>query len=407
MCGHDEDELERSVTAPGGITTRTIHHRGPALLAENLALAPAAQHSTSYALPSVEAWEEFLAGRLPAFGYSSDHNPTVAHLEEQLAILQGTEKAIALSTGKAAISQALLALLKQGDHVILIREGYKSTRFFIEGTLARFGVRSTLIGADDAPRISEILARERTKLVVAESPTNPLTRCIDLERLADDTHRARALLFLDNSIAGFHNHRTVPADLFLHSLSKYGTGIGDSMGGAILGDEELIQRIRRCICYSADTLDPHVARLMIGGLHTYHLRVRAQAATALRIAQHLESHPLVTRVLYPGLESHPDHEIAKRQMVDYGPVLAFDVVGGERVMRAAINALQLFKIAFGTGYTTSIAGPLQLFYLRTFTNDPPGSVVGSPASIRLSVGLEDADDLIGDLDQALEAARHA
>lgn len=389
------------VSSPERLVADEICRGYAELPVDNRAFLPPIFQSVSYSLPTVEAWEAFLCGARPAFGYSSDSNPTVAALEEMLARLQGTEAALVTSTGKGAIGVALFALLKADDHVVLLQEGYKSTRILVQETLARFNVRSTMLSVEQLDTLDELLARERTALVVIESPTNPITRVVDIRAISDCAHRHGALLALDNSLAGFHNHHGLGVDLYLHSLSKYVTGVGDVMGGAVLGCAELVKLIRRRSVFHIDTLDPVVARQMITGLHTYHLRIRAQCASALRIAEWLEQDGRVARVMYPGLRSHPDHEIAVHQMQDFTPVLAFEVKGDEAAMKRVLNALRRFRIAFGTGYTASIAGPTWLFYARSFPEPQRGVGAITKSSIRLSIGVEEPSLLIEDLDHAL------
>ncbi len=384
----------------GVLASETISGRYNDLPPDNRPLLPPAFQSVSFSLPTVEAWEAFLSGARPGFGYSSDRNPTVATLEQALTSLQGTEACLVTSTGKGVIALTLTALLKAGDHVVFLQEGYKSTRIFIQETLARFGVRSTMLAVDELESLEELLSTSQTALVLVESPTNPLTRVVDIRRISACAHRYGALLALDNSIAGFHSHRDLGADLFIHSLSKYTTGVGDVMGGAVLGSAELVSTIRRRSVFHIDTLDPVVARQMLSGLHTYHLRFSTQCASALLLAQWLESHPSVARVMYPGLPSHPDHEIALSQMREFTPVLNFEVKGGEPEMKRFMSRLRRFRIAFGTGYTTSIAGPTWLFYARTFPEAAGGSI--SKSSVRLSIGVEEVTLLRDDLDFALK-----
>lgn len=370
---------------------------------DNLPFLEPIYQTVSFSLPTVEAWAEFLAGKRDAWAYASDRNPTVAELESRLAALQGQDAAIVTSTGKSAIAAALLATLRAGDHVILLREGYKSTRIFAEGILTNFGVTTTLLGVDELPQLDVLLKARPAKIIVLESPTNPMTRVVDVAAVAQVARRHGCEVFLDNSLAGFHNHHGLPVDLYLHSLSKYGTGVGDVMGGAIIGPAKRIADIRHKLCYSCDTIAPSVAHVMLNGLHTYELRLERQCSTALAVAEFLENHPCVSRVLYPGLKSHPDYAIASRQLRDFSPVIAFDVVGDEATMKRMLNELRHFALAFGTAYSKSIAAPTWLFYARSFPEPQIGASAILPTTVRLSIGLEAADVLIQDLDQALRS----
>lgn len=354
----------------------------------------------SFSLPTMRNWEDFIKGAEDGWCYLSDGNPTLAALEQVLAEKQGVESCWVTSTGKSAIAATLFALLQQGDHVILLREGYKSTRLFVEGMLKKFGVSVTLIAVDDLDRLPTFF-KPNTKLLVLEAPTNPMTRVPDLSRCAAIAREHDIKTVLDNSLAGFHQHGNVPVDVIVHSLSKYASGIGDVMGGAVLGAPEIVKQIKNANVWNTDTLSSHAAVELWKGMQTYDLRVSRQSSNALALARFLEKHAAVSRVVYPGLASHPDHGIAAKQMTDFGSVLTFDVKGGPEAMRAALDSLQVFKIAFGTGFTKSIANPAWLFYARSFPEAQTGSWDIYDTTIRLSVGIEPAEELIADLETAL------
>ena len=355
----------------------------------------------SFSLPTVKSWETALKGNENVWMYLTDGNPSLAVLQDLLAAKQGAESCWVTSTGKSAISAILMALLSQGDHIILLREGYKSTRFFAENILRRFGVDVTLIGVDDLSELTTFIQPGRTKLLMLESPTNPMTRVIDLTRLAAIAKEHQVMTILDNSLAGFHQHGNVGVDVIVHSLSKYASGIGDVMGGAVLGSEKIVQQIRRANVCQSDALSAHAAVEIWKGMQTYDLRIERQSTNAMAIARFLEKHSAVSRVIYPGLPSHPDHQIANRQMKDFGSVLTFDIKGGSAAMAETVDSLEKFRIAFGTGFTQSIANPAWLFYARTFPEKQTGPWDIYETTIRLSVGIEPANELISDLDKAL------
>lgn len=360
----------------------------------------------SFSLPSVESWESFIRGEQEGWCYLSDGNPSLAALEKLLAQVQGVESCWVTSTGKSAIAATLMALLNAGDDLILLREGYKSTRLFAEGMLKRFGVSCTLIGLDDLPRLTEFI-KPNTRVMVLEAPTNPMTRVPDLRRCADVCRSHNVLTVLDNSLAGFHQHGEIPVDVIVHSLSKFASGVGDVMGGAVLGSKQMVSQIKSRNVWNGDTMSAHTAVEIWKGMQTYSLRVNRQSSNALAIAKFLEQHPAVSRVVYPGLPSHPDHDTAVAQMKDFGSVLAFDVKGGPDAMRKTLDNLRVFKIAFGTGFTQSIANPAWLFYARSFPEQQSGPSGIFDNTVRLSVGIECSDDLIRDLDAALNAAADA
>jgi cystathionine beta-lyase/cystathionine gamma-synthase len=355
----------------------------------------------SFSLPTMRSWEALLKGEQDGWVYLSDGNPTLAALEKLLAKIQGTESCWVTSTGKSAMAAILLALLKAGDHVIILREGYKSTRLFAEGVLQRFGVDVTLIGVDDLRYLRDYIRPDNTRVLVLEAPTNPMTRVPDLDYCTTIAREHQIITVLDNSLAGFHQHGDLPVDIIMHSLSKYASGVGDVMGGAVLGSQEWVKRIKSSNIWNTDALSTHAAVEIWKGMQTYQLRIERQASSALAIARFLEQHPKVSRVLYPGLPNHPDHEVAVRQMADFGSVLAFDTRGGAEAMRSTLDRLRLFRIAFGTGFTQSIANPAWLFYARSFPEPQNGPAAILDTTIRLSIGIEPVDQLIADLDAAL------
>jgi cystathionine beta-lyase/cystathionine gamma-synthase len=354
----------------------------------------------SFSLPTLENWESLLKGVEDGWVYLTDGNPTLATLEKLLAKLQGAESCWVTSTGKSAIAATLMALLNAGDHILLLKEGYKSTRLFVQGMLERFGVTCTLIDIDQLSKLNDFI-QPNTRVLVLESPTNPMTRVPDLRAALEIAQKRGVMTVLDNSLSGFHQHGDIPFDVLVHSLSKFASGVGDVMGGAVIGSKEKVSMIKNRNVWNCDVLSTHAAVELWKGMQTYALRIERQSSTALAIAQHLEKHPRIARVLYPGIASHPDHEVAKRQMTDFGSVLTFDVKGGPDAMRQTLNQLRIFRIAFGTGFTQSIANPAWLFYARSFPEAQVGPAAILDTTIRLSVGIEPAAELIADLDAAL------
>lgn len=354
----------------------------------------------SFSMPSMKSWEDLLKGEQDGWVYLTDGNPTLAALETLLAKIQGVEKCWVTSTGKSALAACLLGLLKAGDNLILLQEGYKSTRLFAQGILQKLGVEVTLVKVDDLHRLNEIVEKKPTAVMVLEAPTNPMTRVPDLRKACAIAQEHGILTVLDNSLAGFHHHGDIPVDLIAHSLSKYASGVGDVMGGAILGSRQMVSKVKNANVWNTDALSAHSAVEIWKGMQTYDLRIERQSSNAMKIAQFLEQHPKVKRVLYPGLESHPDHEIAKKQMKDFGSVLAFDTVDGT-TMRKTLDNLEVFRIAFGTGFTQSIANPAWLFYARSFPEEQTGVSAILDSTIRLSVGIEPPEVLIADLEKAL------
>ena len=366
------------------LTTKLTHHSIEANTPKNPPFLQPTYETVSFSMPSVEAWEELLLKGKPGWVYHSDANPTVRALERMLASVRGSEECYVTSTGKSAIAGSLLASLSAGSSVIIFREGYKSTRLFCEGILQKFGVKTLLASAEED--LETLLERERPEMLVLESPTNPMTRVLDLDRLTKLAHRYDAKVLLDVSQAGLHQFCEIP---------------GDVMGGAVLGDADVVQRIRNTNCWNADAMSAASATVLLRGMHTYELRIERQSSNAMSIAKELERHPAVRRVLYPGLPSHPDHLVAKRLMEDFGSVLVIDLEGGEEQARNFLNALRIFRLSFGTGFTQSIAGPAWLFYARSFPREEIGDSTIGPTHIRLYIGIENVEVLLADLFQAL------
>lgn len=337
--------------------------------------------------------------------YSRVSNPTTRQLELTLAQMQGRDDALVCASGVGAIAQTLLALLRQGDHVLCFAESYGPTRSLLRHTLAGFGVTHTMLSIDDDAGIEAVLAATPTRLVIFESPTNPVNRIADIARLCAAARRAGALTLLDNTFAGPHQHGQYDVDLYLHSLTKYVGGHGDVLGGAVIGRKELIDSLRRSFILFGGTLDAHAAFLLQRGLRTYYLRYQAQSEAAQQLAQALAVHPGVHRVHYPGLATHPRHSLAREQMQHFGGVVSVDIAGGTARANAFVDALQLFRIAASMGSPESLALPPSMLGLDQV---PPALRAGcgiGPGTVRLSVGLDDPADLIEDVMQALAAAR--
>jgi cystathionine beta-lyase/cystathionine gamma-synthase len=385
-------------------TTRVNHPPTVNLADDNRAVVAPIYQSVKFEFDSVAQTERFFRGERPGFFYSRASNPTTRQLELLLGELQGREECLVTASGVGAISQTLLALTKQGDHIICFLETYNPTRYLIRRLLARFGVTHTLLSIEDTAGVERALATQRTRLVFFESPTNPVTKIADIPVLTRLAHSAGALTVMDNTFAGFHQHGEYEVDLFLHSLTKYASGAGDVMGGAVIGRGDLIRTMRTDFGTLGGALDPHAAFLILRGLKTYFVRYQAQSASAMRIAEFLAAQPSVARVHYPGLPNHPQFALARSQMREFGTVVSFDLKGGaERGGRFA-DALKLFALAASLGSTESLVVAPQMMGSRDLTLDQQRLSGITDGTVRLSVGLEDIDDLIDDLSQALTAA---
>ena len=287
--------------------TRVNHPPEVSLPADNRPLVAPIYQTVKFAFESLEEALRFNRGEREGYFYTRRSNPTTRQLEKLLAELQQRDDCVATASGAAAVATCLISQLRAGDHILCFVETYGPTLGLIRGTLARLGVAHTMLSIEDDAGIERVLAEKKTKLVYFESPTNPVTRIADIARITRAAHAAGALTVMDNTFAGFHNHGQYGVDVFVHSLTKYASGHGDVMGGAIIAREDLAKEIRREGVLLGPLLDPHAAFLVMRGMKTYYLRYEAQAAAAMKIAQFLAGHPAVSRVHYPGLPDHPRH----------------------------------------------------------------------------------------------------
>ncbi len=384
--------------------TRVAHPREVAVPPDNRPLVAPIYQSVKFTFDDVEQTLAHFSRRREGFYYSRVSNPTLRQLEQLLAELQERDACLLMGSGVAAIAAPVIALCKAGDHVVHFAELYQPTQKLIGRLLKRYGVTSTMLSIEDLDGLERVLAATPTRLVVFESPSNPVLKVANLERITAVARQHGALTLLDNTLAGFHNHGRFAVDLFAHSLTKYASGHGDVMGGAIIGSAALIDALRDDVAILGPTLDPHAAFLVLRGMKTYFVRWDAQCDTARKVAEFLAGHPAVERVRYPGLPGDPGHALARAQMVDSGTIVTFDVRGGIEAGTRLAEALELFAIAASLGSTESLVLPPALQQPRGLTAEQRRWADVGPGTVRLSVGLEEADDLIADLDSALKAS---
>ncbi|GAC1452307.1 MAG: PLP-dependent aspartate aminotransferase family protein [Steroidobacteraceae bacterium] len=384
--------------------TRVNHPPAVELPPGNHAVVAPIYQTVKFEFETLAETEAFLRGERPGFYYTRASNPTTRQLEQLLAELQGREECLVTASGVGAIAQTLLALTRHGDHVLCFVETYNPTRYLIRRLLGRFGITHTMLGIQDLAGLERELAARATRLVFFESPTNPITRIADIEALTRLARAAGALTVMDNTFAGFHQHGEYDVDIFVHSLTKYASGTGDVMGGAVIARGELIRGMRTDFSALGGVLDPHAAYLILRGLKTYFVRYQAQCASAGQIAQLLAGHPAVERVHYPGLASHPQHALAARQLRDFGTIVSFDLRGGEAAGRRFAEALQLFALAASLGSTESLVVTPAMMGGRELSAAQERSSGITAGTIRLSIGLEDPEDLLADVARALQAA---
>ena len=362
--------------------------------------------SATYAFANTAEIESYFKGDIEREEYGRYGNPTVRAAEKKLAALEGAEDAALFSSGMAGATTALFELLKAGDHVVLTNDCYRRTRQFVTRFLSRLGVESTLVEPGDEEALRAALRPGRTKVILAESPTNPYLRVADLSAFVRVRNSCPgANLIIDGTFATPVNQRPLAegVDLVIHSCTKYLGGHNDLMAGAVCGRAGLVQAIKDLRGVLGGVLDPQSAFLLIRGLKTLPLRVQRQNQTALEVAAWLERHPRVRQVFYPGLESHPDHAIARRQMRGFGGVVSFRIRGDARETSRVIDACKLATIAPSLGAAeTLIEQPAYMSYFELTTEEREAIGIYDDL-VRLSLGLEDAEDVIADLEQALSA----
>ncbi|MFW6183683.1 MAG: cystathionine gamma-synthase family protein [Chloroflexota bacterium] len=365
-------------------------------------------HSVSFGYTDVDQWQDVALGKQPGHIYGRNTNPTVAAFEEKVRQLEGAEAATSFATGMAAISNTLYTFLRPGDRVVSVKDTYGGTNKIFLEFLPQMQVDVALCDTTDHEAIEAEVAKGCT-LLYLESPTNPTLKVVDLARLAAAGHEAGATVVVDNTFATPINSNPLElgADLVLHSATKFLGGHADALGGVICGPAELIEQIYHYREINGATLHPMAAYLLLRGMKTLHLRIRQQNESALRIAQFLQDHPFVENVFYPGLPGHENHDVASRQMRGYGGVLSFMLRGGFPSVRRLLPRLKYAHAAANLGAVETVVGPPRT---SSHVESTPAEreAMGIPESlIRYSVGIEDTDDLIADLQQALEATAAA
>ena len=366
--------------------------------------------TSGYVQPSAEAAARRFAGDEEGYTYGRYGNPTVSSFEQRLAALEGTEAAIGTASGMSAILMMCLALLKAGDHIVCSRSMFGSTIRLIGTDLARFGVESTFVSQTDTAAWQAAM-RSNTRLLFAETPTNPLTEVCDIQALADIAHNAGALLALDNCFATPALQRPVlfGADIIMHSGTKYLDGQGRVMAGALCASQAMVtDRFLPVLKSGGMSLAPFNAWVVLKGLETLDLRMRAQSDQALALAQWLQDHPAVSRVHYPGLASHPQHALAMAQQSGVGgAVLSFDVKAANPEQArarafAVLDAMQVLSLSTNLGDTKTLAAhPASTSHGRLTEPQRQDAGIGQ-GLIRMAVGLEHLDDMKADLALGLD-----
>jgi cystathionine gamma-synthase len=384
-----------------GFSTKAVHAGEAREKAGNAVTTPIFQTAT-YAFRDSHELIEYMEGHVEREEYGRYGNPTQRVVERKLAALDGGEAALLFSTGMCAITTTLLAMLGRGSHLVLTADGYRRTRQFCRTLLHRLGIEYTFVETGNYEALAAAI-RPSTRLIFSESPTNPHLRVMDLDRLVEIGRQHRVKIAIDSTFATPYNQRPLDfgIDLVFHSATKYLGGHNDLMAGVVAGAHGLVSAIRDMQAMLGGITDPHTAYMLLRGVKTLGIRMRKQNENGMAVAHFLEGHPRVRRVYYPGLSSHPDYKVACEQMRGFGGVVSFEIDGDIKTTSAFIDRLNIPYIAPSLGgVETLIEQPALMSYYEMTSEDR--AVIGiSDELVRLSLGVEDADDLIADLDQAL------
>ncbi|WP_227814231.1 O-succinylhomoserine sulfhydrylase [Nitrogeniibacter aestuarii] len=354
--------------------------------------------TSSFVFDSAAQAAARFSGEEEGYVYARFTNPTVTAMQERLAALEGAEACIATASGMAAIMAMVMALLKQGDHIVASQGLFGSTQQLFGNIFSKFGIETTFVPAADVPAYEKAI-RPETRLIFVETPSNPLTELVDIAAVADVAHRHGVLLAVDNCFCSpaLQQPLKLGADIVIHSATKYLDGQGRVLGGAVVGSKALMDEVFKFLRTAGPTLSPFNAWIILKGLETLRLRMEAQSHTAMALAQWLEGQPWVDRVYYPGLPSHPQHELAKRQQRLAGAIVSFDVKGGREAAWRLIDSTRMISITANLGDTKStITHPASTTHGR-ISAEARAAMGVSEGLLRVAVGLESLQDLQADL----------
>ncbi|MBD3321606.1 MAG: aminotransferase class I/II-fold pyridoxal phosphate-dependent enzyme [Chitinivibrionales bacterium] len=385
-----------------GFSTRSIHAGEERNRYADSLTTPIVQTST-YTFKDSREIKEFTSKKKDRFEYGRYGNPTEKVAQQRLADLEGAEDCLIFSSGMSAITTTILALIRTGDHIIITDDAYKKTLEFCNAYLARFGVECTVVPFGDYALLEHSI-QKNTRFIISESPTNPYLNIFDLEKLKKIARKRDVLTIIDSTFATPYNQRPIDfgVDLVMQSCTKYLAGHNDILAGSIAGRNELVEEVRKMHKGMGGLIDPHCCYLLLRGLKTFPLRIERQNESAMAIARFLEKHPMIRKVYYPGLKSHCHHTIARKQMRGYGGVVTFEMDGTLKTANWFLDALQLLYIAPSLGGVESlITHPATVSYYD-YSRKERYSLGITDTLIRLAAGVEDCDDIINDLRQALD-----
>jgi cystathionine gamma-synthase len=384
------------------ISTKLVHSGERNRKRQNRSVTIPIEQTAAYYFENTKQIIDFYEGRLSGIKYGRYGNPTQHAVEEKMAKLENADRALLFASGMAAVTTTIFALVKQGDHILFTDDYYRNTGKFFKEILPKFGIESTEVPIDNMDYI-ERYVHKNTILFFSELPTNPFLRVINIEKTAKILKKYNVLTIIDSTFATPINIRPIEcgADLVIHSATKYLGGHHDLFAGVAAGNSQLIEKIQQCRDIFGGIIDPHTSYLLLRSLQTLNIRMRLHNENALRIAKYLKSHPKVKRVWYPGLESHPDYDLARKQMKGFGGVITFSIRATEKGTSKFIDKLKIPYIA------TNLGGPQSLIEqhaVLTFYKDRKTAekrrITGN--LIRYSVGFEHVDDILLDFENAFK-----
>ena len=395
--GEKKIELDQET----GYTTKSVHS-GEYVYNDKYAITTPIYQTATYTFENTAQLCDFFEGRSHRISeYGRYGNPTQEVAEHKLRELENAEAALLFPSGMSAVTTAIFALCKMGDHIVITSDSYRRTRQFVRQVMNRYGV-SFSFTAPDADSIEKEI-RENTRLIISESPTNPYLRVVDLEKIVAIGKKHRIKIMIDATLATPYNFKPIDygVDIVTHSVTKYLSGHNDVLAGVLLGKATLISAIKELQAIIGGVPDPNSSYLIIRGLKTFPLRMQRQNESAMAIAKFLEDHPKIEKVWYPGLESHPDHKVAAKYMKGFGGVVSFQIKGDLKKGSRFIDAMKIPKIAPSIGGVESLIEQPSLMSYYELSTEEREKIGIYDNLVRFSIGIEDVDDLLKDLKQAL------
>ncbi|NIS60888.1 MAG: aminotransferase class I/II-fold pyridoxal phosphate-dependent enzyme [Proteobacteria bacterium] len=386
-----------------GFSTKSVHS-GEKLCPLTGSITTPIYQTSNFGFTDLDSLKRVFADHSKGYFYTRYSNPTLEAVEGKLANLMGAQKALVFSSGMAALTTAVMSLVSSGDHIVSAFDIYGGTFNFFSNVLPRYGVTVDLLQTTEAGKLAESI-KPNTRIIFFESPTNPLLKLMDINEVAKIGKERGIVTFMDNTFATPFNQKPIGMgiDLVMHSATKYLGGHSDLIGGVVGGDEELIRKVMLFRYVFGGIPDPQSAWLLMRGVKTLKVRMEAHNQNGMKVARFLENHSRVDRVYYPGLESHPQQGLAKRQMKGFGGMVSFEVAGDNDALGQFLRRLRICQLAVSLGGIESLICPPALTTHRRLSKSQRSKAGIKDNLVRLSVGIEDAEDLIDDLAQALGA----